>query len=75
MVAPYFWKKKKLNFNIFEKSPNFYLSYLFWIRPEDENLKDGAETIESLTEQAEKRAEETQELVQQVKIITLRNHL
>ncbi|XP_017234192.1 uncharacterized protein LOC108208198 [Daucus carota subsp. sativus] len=35
-------------------------------RPEDENLKDGAETIESLTEQAEKRAEETQELVQQV---------
>lgn len=34
--------------------------------PEDANLNESAQSIEGLTEQAEKKAEETQELVQQV---------
>lgn len=41
--------------------------HLFWKRlPDDANLKEGADSIEGLTRQAEKKAEETQELIQQV---------
>lgn len=35
-------------------------------QPDDANLNEGAQSIKGLTEQAEKKAEETQELIQQV---------
>lgn len=43
--------------------------------PDDANQNEGAQSIEGLTEQAEKKAEETRELIQQVKIFGLKDHL